>query len=178
MLEDERKAISKFIEKHNITVISEEEFEKDTVTDVSKNEYVYFSNGVYMQIIDRGTADTLRTRDEILVRMAEYNVMAEIDNSVSADTISNVEISEFVDAFYYSPSSSNTEFHEGWFPYVYMYGLQYSQGIGVPNGLTYALRYVRDKARFKLIIPSKMGHSYSSYYVYPMYYDVRKIQIR
>lgn len=177
MLEDERRAIKKFIEKHNITVISEEEFEKDTITDVSKNEYVYFSNGVYMQIIDRGTADTLKARDEILVRMEEYNIMAEIDNSISADTLSNIDIAELVDAFYYNPSSSSTEFHEGIFPYIY-YTSSYGQSIGVPNGLTYALRYVRDRAQFKLIIPSKMGHSYSSYYVYPMYYDVRKIQIR
>ena len=61
--ERERSAISKYIRDNNIKVISEEEFlAKDTVTDVSKNEYVLFTNtGVYMQIVNRGVGEILKT---------------------------------------------------------------------------------------------------------------------
>ena len=47
--EKERNAISKFISDHNITVISEDQFnQQGKKTDVSKNEYVKFDrNGVY-----------------------------------------------------------------------------------------------------------------------------------
>ena len=46
--EKERNAISKFISDHNITVISEDQFnQQGKKTDVSKNEYVKFDrNGV------------------------------------------------------------------------------------------------------------------------------------
>ncbi|MCD8081367.1 MAG: DUF4827 domain-containing protein, partial [Bacteroides sp.] len=77
-LADERKAINKYIADHNIKVILEEEFLKDTVTDVSKNEYVYFDTGVYMQIVDRGTeevTDTFRNNDIVLARYVEYSIM-------------------------------------------------------------------------------------------------------
>ena len=57
MLEDEKNAVNKFIKDSAINVISLEEFERDTITDLSRNEYVAFSNGVYMQIVDRGNAD-------------------------------------------------------------------------------------------------------------------------
>lgn len=57
MLEDEKNAVNKFIKDSAINVISLEEFERDTITDLSRNEYVAFSNGVYMQIVDRGNED-------------------------------------------------------------------------------------------------------------------------
>jgi hypothetical protein len=43
-LEDERKAIKKYINENGINTITVDEFEKDTTTDVSKNEYVCFSS--------------------------------------------------------------------------------------------------------------------------------------
>ena len=64
MLEDEKNAVSQFIKDSAIHVISVEEFEKnDTVTKAKANgdaydEFVSFtSEGIYMQIIDRGRGD-------------------------------------------------------------------------------------------------------------------------
>ncbi len=55
MLEDEKNAVNKFIKDNDIRVISLEEFERDTITaSEAGNGYVAFSNGVYMQIVDRG----------------------------------------------------------------------------------------------------------------------------
>ena len=40
----ERTAISKFIAERGIRVITESEFKRDTLTDVSRNEFVLFEN--------------------------------------------------------------------------------------------------------------------------------------
>ena len=46
--EREKNQIMDYISRNNITVIDFEDFIRDTVTDVSKNEYVLFpDNGVY-----------------------------------------------------------------------------------------------------------------------------------
>ena len=72
MKEEEREAIKRFIELNNIKVIDEQQFEEqDSMTDVSKNEYVLFAeSGVYMQVIDRGNGELLEdnTNTEILAR--------------------------------------------------------------------------------------------------------------
>ena len=53
----ERAAINAYIQKQGIKVITESEFLKDTITDVSKKEFVLFDNtGVYMQIVRKGWA--------------------------------------------------------------------------------------------------------------------------
>ena len=52
---DERALINDYIQKNNVTVISKEQFEQNgCVTDVDKNEYVLFPNGLYMQIVREG----------------------------------------------------------------------------------------------------------------------------
>ena len=35
---------------------------------------------------------------------------------------------------------------------------------------------MRNNAHVRLIVPSKMGHSYAMQNVYPYYYDLRKIK--
>ncbi|NDV66968.1 DUF4827 domain-containing protein [Bacteroides sp. 224] len=184
MLEDERNAINKFIREHNINIISQEEFEKDTITDVSKNEYVLLSNGVYMQIVDRGTGDTLKSRDEVLVRFIEYDIM-ESDTTYA----SNYNVDSSVDAFFYTFNSSTSygqfatdtsggiESRLAWFYYNY-YNISASNLSSVPAGWLAPLRYIKDRAHVKLIVPSKMGHYYGQQYVYPYFYDIRKYQIR
>ena len=59
--EKERNAISKYISDHGITVISEDQFNKQGhTTDVSKNEFVKFDrNGVYLQIVRQGCGSEL-----------------------------------------------------------------------------------------------------------------------
>ena len=80
MLEDEKNAVNKFIKDKRIQIISQDEFEKnDTVTNLERNEYVALSDGVYMQIVDRGSAenktDTFANNNEICVRYIEEDIM-------------------------------------------------------------------------------------------------------
>mgnify|MGYP001751545228 CR=1 FL=1 len=44
MLEDEKNAVNKFIKDSAINVISLEEFERDTITDLSRNCLLYTSD--------------------------------------------------------------------------------------------------------------------------------------
>lgn len=58
LLEEERDAVKAFIKDSAIRVISLQEFEKDTITASKEagdayDEFVAFSNGVYLQIINR-----------------------------------------------------------------------------------------------------------------------------
>lgn len=66
-LEDEKREVSRFIRDNGINIISQDEFERnDTVTNLDRNEYVALSDGVYMQIVDRGSK---KTRRILLLRM-------------------------------------------------------------------------------------------------------------
>ena len=76
----ERNAISKYISDHGITVISEDQFNKQGhTTDVSKNEFVKFDrNGVYLQIVRQGCGSELEDggRGTLVCRFAETNMFA------------------------------------------------------------------------------------------------------
>ncbi|MDM8337270.1 DUF4827 domain-containing protein [Mediterranea massiliensis] len=170
MLEEEDDAIAAFIRDNDIQVISQTEFfNNDSTTDVSKNEYVQLSSGVYMQIVDKGSdnlADTVKNNDLILVRFMEYSIL---DKDTS---LSNLNAVETVDEFKYTVTSSSIA---GIFTQGYM--LSYYSSTAVPAGWLVPLPYVRDMAHVKLIVPSKMGHSTAMQYVYPYFYDIKKYQI-
>ncbi len=176
MLEEEDDAIAAFIRDNDIQVISQTEFfNNDSTTDVSKNEYVQLSSGVYMQIVKKGIEDedgnllnpndTVKNNDLILVRFMEYSIL---DKDTS---LSNLNAVETVDEFKYTITSSSIAaiFTQG-----YMYSVY---GPSVPAGWLVPLPYVRDMAHVKLIVPSKMGHSTAMQYVYPYFYDIKKYQI-
>ena len=176
MLEEEDDAIAAFIRDNDIQVISQTEFfNNDSTTDVSKNEYVQLSSGVYMQIVKKGIEDedgnllnpndTVKNNDLILVRFMEYSIL---DKDTSLSNLNSVET---VDEFKYTITSSSIAaiFTQG-----YMYSVY---GPSVPAGWLVPLPYVRDMAHVKLIVPSKMGHSTAMQYVYPYFYDIKKYQI-
>ena len=160
MLEDEKNAVNKFIKDKGIRIISQDEFEKnDTVTNLDRNEYVALSDGVYMQIVDRGSAenktDTFANNNEICVRYIEEDIMTR------DTTCFNVFLEEWGDAnqLYTNPA-------------VFRYVAEGSQSTAVPAGWLLALPFVRNYAHVRLIVPSKVGHSSAQQYVNPYYYDI------
>lgn len=171
-MEEEDNAIEAFIRDSSITVISQSEFyANDSVTDVSKNEYVQLASGVYMQIVDKGSenlADTIRPNEVVLVRFSEYSLY---DKMV---TVSNLETPYMVDEFRYTVTSSSIA---GIFSTSTVGAMYYYYGsTTVPAGWLAALAYIRDGAHVKLIVPHKMGHDRALSNVYPYFYDLRKIQ--
>ena len=176
MLEDEKNAVNKFIKVSAINVISLEEFERDTITDLSRNEYVAFSNGVYMQIVDRGSAenktDTFANNNEICVRYIEEDIMTR------DTTCFNVFLEEWGDAnqLYTNPAVfryvAEGSYVYGTFIQMDYYWASYYQSTAVPAGWLLALPFVRNYAHVRLIVPSKVGHSSAQQYVNPYYYDI------
>ena len=184
MLEDEKNAVNKFIKDSAINVISLEEFERDTITDLSRNEYVAFSNGVYMQIVDRGNEDdpedTFANNNVSCARYLEKNIAS---NEL---TCFNVVLPEYINAsdYYRSPltfryvnenSSAYGIVLSTPLDYDYLWTAN-SYGTAIPGGWLLALPYLRDNAHVRLIIPSKMGHSISQQNVIPYYYDIWKFE--
>ena len=197
MLEDEKNAVNKFIKDNDIRVISQEEFERDTVTASKEagdgyDEYVAFSNGVYMQIVDRGgkedkngievinEVDTFANNNVICTRYVEKDMMT------GEVTCFNVPLEEWMDApdYYKFPLT---------FRYVQnastVYGIVLSgsldydllwngkgYGTAIPSGWLIALPYLRNNAHVRLIVPSKMGHTTAQQYVNPYFYDIRKFE--
>lgn len=184
MLEDEKNAVNKFIKDSAINVISLEEFERDTITDLSRNEYVAFSNGVYMQIVDRGNEDdpedTFANNNVICARYLEKNIAS---NEL---TCFNVVLPEYINASVIIDlplhSVMSTKIHQLMelilstpLDYDYLWTAN-SYGTAIPGGWLLALPYLRDNAHVRLIIPSKMGHSISQQNVIPYYYDIWKFE--
>lgn len=177
MLEDEKNAVNKFIKDKGIRIISQDEFEKnDTVTNLDRNEYVALSDGVYMQIVDRGSAenktDTFANNNEICVRYIEEDIMAR------DTTCFNVFLEEWGDAnqLYTNPAVfryvAEGSYVYGTFIQMDYYWASYYQSTAVPAGWLLALPFVRNYAHVRLIVPSKVGHSSAQQYVNPYYYDI------
>lgn len=179
MLEDEKNAVRKFVSEEGIKLISQDEFERnDSVTNVEENEYVTLSDGVYMQIVDRGTDDvndTFKNGDEICVRFEERNLLEN-----GEVTCFNVFLEGFEDAnqYYTDPAvfrytSSGTYAYGTFIQQAYAWSIAHSSSPEVPSGWLLALPFVRNNAHVRLIVPSKMGISESRNSVIPYYYDIR-----
>ena len=198
MLEDEKNAVNKFIKDNDIRVISLEEFERDTITASKEagneyDEYVAFSNGVYMQIVDRGgkedkngaevinKVDTFANNNVICTRYVEQDMMT------GDTTCFNVPLEKWMDIseYYKSPltfryvQNSSTVYGivlSGDFDYDYLWTVANGYGTAIPSGWLIALPYLRNNAHVRLIVPSKMGHTTAQQYVNPYFYDIRKFE--
>lgn len=183
MLEDEKNAVNKFIKDSAIHIISQEEFERnDSITKVKGvegaqyDEYVAFSNGVYMQIIDRGDMkeeDKFVNSEEICVRYLEKDV------ATRELTCFNVFIQEFADAsqlyaypavFRYVDNGSSSSY--GIFTQMDYFWSEAYGSTAVPAGWLVVLPYVRNYSHVRLIVPSKMGHQSAQQAVAPYFYDI------
>ena len=195
-LEDERNAIKKYIKDNKIKVITEEAFLKDTITDVSKNEYVAFNNGTYLQIIKRfgehslhedsiyqtyQDAPAFKDGNSIMVRYAEYDIKNGFLTAASNYDNPVEYCNTYPDEFkYYYQNSTN---YHGEFldkvgtAYYYGMGMGVYYGSKVPQAWLVALQYVHDGAHVKIIAPSKLGHESAAKYVSPFFYEIRSLYI-
>lgn len=181
MLDEERDAVRGFLQKNDIKVISQEAFLKDTVTrskeaGASVDEFAELSNGVYLQVIRRGesgNASKFKDGDEITVRYLEENI------STGQERSSNVFRKQWEDV-----ASSYV------YPSVFRYvdnGVSTAYGIfteqdplwasmynstSVPPGWLMVLPYLRNQARVRLIVSSKMGHTAAQNAVHAYYYYI------
>lgn len=139
MLKAERKAIDQLIDENGFEIL--DEFPKDTI--FKAKQFVELENGVYLNIIDRGTKDT--------AALYTTEVMARF----TARLFLNGDTTE-VDNL--GPHSNNT--YPVKFKYGYNTGLEnYYLNSFISPGMASALKYVGDSSRVKLIVPFKQMSS-------------------
>lgn len=166
----EKAAVAAFLIDQNIKVITPEQFfANDTTTDVSKNEYVYFSdNGVYMQVVRKG--EGIRVADgtsrKVLCRYKEYNL--ETKDTTAANTYS----SSIVDVMMVKNES-------GTFSATFTKGSMFSGGTTqVPTGWMVPMPYVwlsrntANIAKVRLIVPYSAGTLSALQNVTPNWYEL------
>lgn len=160
----------------NINVISEQEFyANDSMTNVSRNEYVYFENtGVYMQIIRKGAGEKLGEGQSatIINRYIEYNI--------ANDTIQSTNRTLALAA---NPDIMSCQNNYGVFTASFTEGVMktmYNSNT-VPAGWLVPLNYInigrQDSpeegiALVRLIVPSTQGQNQAAYDVYPCFYEI------
>ncbi len=174
----ERAAINQFLKDSAINVISETEFnQNDSTTDVSKNEFVLFSNtGVYMQIVRKGVGEKLKDGETAtaLCRFTEWNILGDsmqlrndilyyssVVDKMSVKNTSGTFTGSFVSgsSVMYSIYGS-TSVPAGWLiPFSYInLGRQSTEGGEI--------------AKVRLIVPHGEGQSSASSNVYPCFYTI------
>lgn len=183
----EKKAINAFIKDNDITgpitVITESAFyAQDSLTDISRNEYVLFEeDGIYMQIIRKGEGknmvemakeqhDSTVTKN-VLCRFLEYNIE-------SADTTnSNYGTPSIVDKMLVSYTHINKSYRAS-FTEGYMLTSSTSGSSNVPSGWLKPFDYIRlskdagKVAKVRLIVPHASGTNDASGRVLPYYYEI------
>ena len=171
----ERTAINQFLIDHKVNVISEQDFKVDTITDVSKNEFVLFENtGVYMQIVRKGCGEKIKNGEtvNVLCRFKEYNVFT--DSLIT--TNNNLYYSSLPDKM----AVSNTL---GTFTAQFISGVMLSQynSTSVPAGWLIPLTYINigrfinegdELAKVNVIVPHSQGTANATANVYPCYYEI------
>ena len=171
---EERAAIQDYIEQNGIQVITMEQFlAQDTMTDVSKNEFVLFSDkGVYMQIEEKGGGELMDDgRHEMLARFWEFQIKdGGLLDTLCTNTIANIY--PHPDEFVVTKSGSN-------FSATFSSGCMYdTYGSSVPSGWMLPFQYIKvgreisARSRIKLIVPHSEGTTTASSYIYPALYTM------
>ena len=177
------------IKGKKINVISEEEFLKDTITDLSKNEFVLLGNGVYMQIVRRGCGSILKNGEctTVLCRFKEYNLNGDSLFTTNCDPQSYQDAYDKIDVLNlsgtfkasFSKCDDNSSYYQG--VMVNRYSQIYGGVIDVPGGWTIPLSYIKlgrptsadeEIAKVRLIVPHSEGHAWAQNQVCAFYYEI------
>lgn len=171
--DDERKAISRFIDKHDITVISEEDYHaNDTITDTLKNEFVLFEgSGIYMQVINRGGGELMKDgRHEIIFR---FNMSRIYESGV--DSLWNTNLLGTPDPDVMTVTKSGTTFSGT----LSQGELLNSWGeTTAPTGIISPFKYLKvgrlmgERGKVRLIVPHSENFMQIKSYVYPCYFEI------
>lgn len=170
MKEKERDAIRAFIKEQNIKEISLEEFyAQDSLTNVEENEYVLFpDNGVYMQIVRKGTGGKMEDgeRADVYSRYVEVNIKSRDTLSGNLFDAANPDVFTLT----YKNGSYTGSFTQGY--------MNSNYGSSVPSGWLVPMPYINlgrklsDLAKVRLIVPHSQGQSTATQYVYPCFYEI------
>ena len=184
----EERAIGQFLQDNDfvgkINPITEEQFyAQDSTTDVSKNEFVRFSNdGIYLQIVRKGDGptmvelakarkDTTVTRP-ILCKFLEYDIMGGDTTNTNLTIYKDMtnKIDEMMCTYDHYSRSYTASFTIG--------PMKDAYGSVVPQGWLKPLDFIRltktdgEEAKIRIIVPHSSGTSNASGKVQPFYYEI------
>ena len=184
----EERSIGQFLQDNDfvgkINPITEEQFyAQDSMTDVSKNEFVRFgSDGIYMQIVRKGNGptmvelakarkDTTVTRP-ILCKFLEYDIMGGDTTNTNLTIYKDMtsKIDEMMCTYDHYSRSYTASFTIGTMKDAY--------GSVVPQGWLKPLDFIRltktdgEEAKIRIIVPHSSGTSNASGKVQPFYYEI------
>lgn len=172
MKEKEIATIKQYIKEQGIEPITFEQFIKnDTVTDVSRNQYVEIE-GVYMQIVHnpKDADDARKINDgetrNIYACYTEYNIQ-------DGDTLTS-------NRYYPDHDEMRVTNTSGTFSAAFTSGVMMSvysssyvpTGWLVPFGYLWFTRHQSQYAKVRLIVPHTKGTSNATTYVYPCFYEI------
>lgn len=174
-----------------IRVISEEQFERqDSMTDVSKNEFVLFRNtGIYMQIVRKGNGQKIAEGESKLIvsRYWEWNIMG--DSLQTTDMVpyyaTNPEIMNVSNNGGSISATFNTSINGGGAMYLTYKGND--NILSVPAGWLLPLNYIKvgrqnspdaGIAKVRVIVPHGSGHSHATNSVRPYFYEITYQEMR
>lgn len=166
-VEEERDMIKQFMSDSSFVVLGS--FPSDSV--FGSKEFVEYSDGVYLNVVDYGSERHFKTKDLVTVRFTEIN----LSTGIKISNMTSDNQGTHPDVFRYTYHSSTWQ--SGYF--VHENGNEYPllmtmyDATAVPAGWLMPLSFLGDGAHVKLIVPHKMGHSDASYYVYPCYYEIK-----
>lgn len=180
----EKKAIGQFLEDNDfvgkITPITEEQFyAQDSMTDLSKNEFVRFNDdGIYMQIVRKGNGPSMvelaKERKDSTVTRPLICKFLEYDIEGADTTYSNIYLSSINDKMLCTYSHYGRSYTAS-----FTEGVMYSAyGSTVPKGWLKPLDFIRltkvagEEAKVRLIVPHSSGTNNASGYVLPFYYEI------
>lgn len=194
MLADQKNQIENFIGTKNIEVISASAFSQmldeegkmlpaEAAKMTEKNQYALFSNGLYLQVVDAGVGDTIKSRDNVVVRYVEYNI-ASADTTTLNVYIPDSKFSNMTslytlpDVFSYT-QKINTYSGAATQLGTFTQGIMYSYyGTSVPGSWLYILNVIRKGAHVRMIVPADLGNSSASRSLVPFFYDIRKVTVQ
>jgi hypothetical protein len=204
----ERKVVKAFLERNPVVLfganndtllnmpkiveIDQETFEaQDSMTDVSKNEYVLFKNtGVYMQIVRKGKGEKLKSGEStrVICRYWEYNILGDslMTTNRTPYWIQSPDVIDVSNNSGTFSASFNTDVNKGGAMYI-TYAPTASNPKRVLNGWVIPLAYVNlsryttgedDLAKVRLIVPHSQGTDKASSAVYPCFYEITYEEMR
>jgi len=159
LLQEEQKAIDRFIGENNFVVVKN--YPSDGV--FKEKEYYRTTEGLFFHVVDSGNGNRAQLLDDISVRFDSFQF---VKDAASGDTTK-----------YYYPYTS-TYFSSGYLipsgqPYSFVYGIgqTYSSSYSpVCQAWVIPLPYVGEDAVVDMIIPSSLGSSTDLNNVTPIFY--------
>lgn len=140
-LKDQEKLIEEFIKREGITVLKK--FPLDSV--FADNEYVLTESGLYFNLIEKGSGDTIRHGDEVNIR---YKQKTLIENAI---------LEEYWDT------------QDAPYPTTLRYNID-TECLGWTEAIGYMKR---SDAHCKIIVPSMLGFSTAQNNVTPYFFELK-----